>query len=423
MLQPLQPYTRHRGPTQGCASIGSYSNTRTNYAGTVGDPWKVSSTVVDTGTGYDYSVIEMHDVVTEHWEKLRSKGIIVNNPMEQSQTNWNRGIAAYEVHRINRYGTSPNYYYSGYQIVGTNLIGDTYSSNDWYYPSVPAINDSIVAEAITAAWAKVSANDAEVLVQIAEFHKTVSSLVTIFKHVMRIINNVRKLRIKELAGEISPKEVAQRYMECRYALRPLMYDVKGTIDAVYGGRPITRQTFREFRSEIAHATESNVVLLYSSGNFQIRGSTDATRSLEVRSGVLTQLEHLQSLATWGVLEPFQSAWELVPFSFIIDWFWNVGKIIASWAPKIGFKALASWVVVEDITTLTSTAETAEDLTSYSYIKTYSRTGQYSKVIRNKYRLPHPDRPILPHFDLNINMWKTLDLGIILTGIYKGSFQR
>jgi hypothetical protein len=303
------------------------------------------------------------------------------------------------------------------------LIGGFYSA-PWALPADPSLDDSIIAEAITEAWSKVSLKEVDLQVIIGEMEKTALSLISIIKRAIRIFVALKKLNLKALIGEIKPKELSQRFLEARYALRPLVYDAKGVISACNADMVAfaSRKTFRSFRQRMTSNQYSNVLLNTSTGNYwKLYGSQLATRELEVRAGVLTSVETLQGLAVWGILEPFESAWELIPFSFIIDWFFNVGKWIGSWSPNIGMKTLASWYVVTDTTNLASTVETGEIYSPLSYLNTVTTGGVYSLVKVRKYRLPNPDRPLLPTFIVNMNWWKTLDLGLILKQIFKIKF--
>lgn len=44
---------------------------------------------------------------------------------------------------------------------------------------------------------------------------------------------------------------------------------------------------------------------------------------------------LHTLDQFGVLNPLSVAWELVPFSFVVDWFANVGQVLASFSDFAG----------------------------------------------------------------------------------------
>jgi hypothetical protein len=70
---------------------------------------------------------------------------------------------------------------------------------------------------------------------------------------------------------------------------------------------------------------------------------------EVRAGVL--YEHTFNVNnSYGLgLENIPSAiWEVIPYSFIIDWFVNAGDYIKACTPKADVKVLAEWTTTEVI---------------------------------------------------------------------------
>jgi len=423
MFFPAQPYTRERSREETSGSVGG-GYVYTTYGGTVLDPWKVTGT-----TNYTYSGpsvltrAEIHDVVTVDWLKKQSKGIIVNNPMESYTVSYYKEAGSYYRRAINRLGTSPNYYYNGSQSVGNAPVGNDFDSpNSWALPSAIDLSTSHIAEAITEAWSKVSCNEAEALVQIAESKKTLYSLVSIFRRAYKIFRELKRLELGRVAREFSPVELKNRYMELRYALRHLLYDTRGLIKVLSAERPKARQTFRAYRVNMGNTTLSNQ-LLRNNGTVTCYGTLYSQREIEVRAGVLAAIEAynngiVSDIKALGLTEPIEAIWEIIPFSFIVDWFFNVGKIIASWTPNVGMKTLASWYSVIDVSTLSGTVETATNNVSYNYTNIAQRSGNYSKIDIIRYRLPNPDRPILPRFAVRMDFLKTLDLGIIAGQIAK-----
>lgn len=418
MLFPLELYTRFRDTGNQVINSHPYSYTLQEYGGTVQEPYKVISTSSSSGNSYTKYRKTMWDNPTPNFKARSARGEVINSRMESCYEQFHSPTVSWTDYITYRYGTAPNYYYWGHNWTGTVPIGnDLVNGGNWYYPSQPSIDASIISEALTEAWSRVSVNEAQVLVQMAESEKTVRSLISILRRVTTIIRAVEGLRVKELLRQIKPKELANRYMELRYALRPLFYDAKGLIAVLRGDVTPERQTFRAHRARLSAVNESNVIC-YQNDYDLFRGTTHAERSLEVRSGVLTSLETITCLDKWGFGEPIQAMWELIPFSFIIDWFFNVGKTIASWTPSASLKALASWNVVTDTTFLASTVVSGERKYTGYYSSNLNKAGTYSKTIICKYRVPTPDRPILPQFKMNLTWWKTLDLGIILQQIAK-----
>lgn len=423
MLFPLNPYTRSRTQTITSGENPSYSYVNTQYSGTTSDPWRVISTTSYSGSQQGYVKEEMHDCETPEWRKLfAQRNLATVNPYEHERIFFNRGVGSYHTRRINR-SASPPYTYSGSQNLGTTGIGDSHLSNSWSYPTQPSVDDSVIAEAITEAWSKVTLRDTMILATAGELHKTLSFIISIFGRLLKIVRALRKLDVKALAGELSPKELAQRYMEARYAIRPMMYDVKTNLEAFANKVPARYTTFRGFKAEIVGPTyDHNFLCRAVVNDYELWGTSEVTRTLEVRSGVLTMVKEIGAFVRFGSFDIIQSAWELVPFSFIVDWFFQVGKLISMWSPKVGLDVLASWYVVTDTTTLSVTAETGiSKATGYNYTNFYNRQGVYSKVLQNKYRMPNPDRPILPVCNVRLNKLKLLDLGIILTGLANAWF--
>jgi hypothetical protein len=49
-----------------------------------------------------------------------------------------------------------------------------------------------------------------------------------------------------------------------------------------------------------------------------------------------------TLDQWGLLNPAVVAWELVPFSFVVDWFANVGNVLASYSDFAGMTLIDTY---------------------------------------------------------------------------------
>jgi hypothetical protein len=151
-------------------------------------------------------------------------------------------------------------------------------------------------------------------------------------------------------------------MEFRYALRPLVYDAKQVVAALSGDElpDVGRQTFRGYKEDFGSTVE-NGVLLYSDAGTRVYGRQEASTVFQVRAGVLTTIEAISKLNVWGLDSIAESAWELMPYSFILDWFFDIGETLASWTPEMGVKKLASWVVTEVTTTQMVRVTSAENI--------------------------------------------------------------
>lgn len=407
---------------------------RTTYTLQLPSHNAVPSVSTDEGTYVsETSTLSMEDVVTPEYKKLSAMGSIINNPMtrthiverdslcfQQTKTlyqQWNATcVPGGEWHDdLSDYvGTRPSSVVLNY--FGKSL--PTYSYQDL---------ESLKGQALAKAWSRVDLTEIQSLVVAAEGEKTVKSLVSIYKRLIKVIKMIKHLDLKSLSKEVSAKELASRYMELRYALRPLVYDVAGCATALSNTESDKPQriTFRGKKTDYVGDSGTSTWDTVKTQPFPgTHGWTNVYEweyyvAATIRAGVLTEVLADSQLAIWGVLQPFESLWEVIPFSFIIDWFLDVSDKIAQWTPNYGTHALASWV----------TAETWY----YQYERVYWKDVYFSggsstwrwithverldncfrdKMTHTKTRTPEPSRAILPSFTVRLNCLKLIDLGII-----------
>jgi hypothetical protein len=318
------------------------------------------------------------------------------------------------------------------------------------YLDAPAIDlEDLEDRAVTKAASNVSLNEAWALVQLGESRKTILSMISITKRLIKILRSIKRLdseyllasakkyEFKNLINQFSGKELADRYMELRYALRPLMYDIHGAAKALqYDAETAPkRNTFRGNEYLIKRTEQSDT---FANGDWagpsigepnnwyrewSCRRKTK--RSVDVRAGVLTELVATNSFPVWGLMEPIESAWELIPFSFIVDWFINVGDKISAFTPNFGVKTLASWsvvteTVVKEFQITGSTAylpQASETEVPIYHENLWGKDGYCSETVITKTRTPNPGISIIPSFELKLDLLKLTDLLIIAKHFY------
>jgi hypothetical protein len=371
----------------------------------------------------------MDDVVTPRWDVLVNSGGIANNPMTQVVRSIRDDVVTVYIAQGKsvRRGTSPDYEWgdvAAYNAIGTASSFQICEGRDGYLP-IPTYDQSHWRDlALTKCWANVRLDEAQVLIMIGESRKTILSMISMFRRLIKIIKSIKRLDVRALKHELSAKELANRYMELRYAIRPLMYDFNGMVRALKheAAEAKSRLTFRGHEylvEEDSDVRNFNNGYTYQDGDRSYDCERTSKVSCDVRAGVLTQLETVSHLPIWGLANPIEAAWELIPFSFIIDWFVNVGNTIAAWTPNYGLTTLASWTVVREIKEQT-----------FRITRTYTNIGYDTEGIKQSFsinrlnncycsdtvittvRTPNPSRPILPTITVNLNVFKLIDLLII-----------
>lgn len=413
------------------------------------------TTTDNTTTGVYYPRMKtenMDDYVTPGYEKKSGKGYVINNPC--NKTTWELWDYGIKLKRAIAYSQKLyDYQLQDYRwapcsnvLKGTMPAASNWKTNSSNFIYIEPLDFAHLPDrVVTSARAKINVSEAAVLATLGESKKTIVSLALILKRLIRTYRvlhtlNVTKSkidrikRLKHAIRQLSIKDLSNRYMELRYELRPLLYEIRDFKSAVNAlKKKHDRQTFRHTESlnaeDISFQTHDfsdtyggNVVY------WQDVVTSLVKRKVQVSAGFLTELEDIDPAQIFGADDLLESAWELVPFSFVVDWFLNAGEKIAAWTPEKGTMILASWLTVKQ--TIDQSTSIAGSITStyaanpYSRIDsaTYSVTGGIQEKTIGYVRTPSPSMNILPRFKVRLNAFKLTDLGIILTNLVR-SFRK
>lgn len=353
----------------------------------------------------------MEDYVTQNYRKLRNQGIIVNNPLYMKST-WlvESPPMLYKRGKLSLIGGYPN----GYRFEG--VVGPAGSVGPFLSPLNDPTTD-VYEKAVTAAFARANAAETLLLATIGEFHETVDLLVSLLRRAGKLLLKIKSAEaLLDLnnrgVGKFAKRgtrKIRAQWLEYRYGLRPLILEIDNTIKAfnssVGTSKRATFRSLEKYEREISdtHATSPEYDTLRKS-----------RVTITARAGVLADVE-FSYLNVWGVDQLLDSAWELIPFSFIVDWFFNVGKVVASWSPDYGVRVLASWCVVERTTIqFNELANFRNSGGTFDVEDYWDWGGSVANTVFERWRVVDPKKPVFPHYSLRINPAKILDLLAIIS---------
>lgn len=353
----------------------------------------------------------MNDVVTPNFLSRIKRGEIINNAMD-STTEIVTAPVATPFHRktVNKWAND-------------TLHGDTWDGS-WAMTSeslgtfktpgsvTMASIESLVDKAVTDAHANASSAELSLLMVAAEGRKTVDSLASIMYRVLKIAKALKKAEFSYLKRELSWKNLQERYMELRYAIRPLVYDAQGLCNALEAEKlaKSMRATARGFASDTWTDSDSYTTTSYYGATMTVNRKW--TCVVDIRAGVLTDVE-LSHLSIWGMDQALETMWELVPLSFVLDWFIDVGNTIAAWTPSAGVKELASWVSITRVITSENWLGSIENTSSFDHWDEFSWSGKKTRVEVHKERRTNPNLSFWPSVNIQLDALKIADLAIIL----------
>lgn len=191
------------------------------------------------------------------------------------------------------------------------------------------------------------------------------------------------------------RDLANDWLEGRYGWRTFVYDIKSLNEALQN---LNAHRDR-YRQRKGYKSTETVTRTYATGSAPVSNHVITDKiTTGIRGTVIADIEVPQFQ-----FNPIQTGWELIPYSFVVDWFVSVGKALSA----ASFLAYASKYSA-------SYGQYVEVVRTYSmrFVPTSTIVGTWSQdaVCTAKLERRTPcSVPLVPHFTLNLNPYKILDL--------------
>lgn len=278
--------------------------------------------------------------------------------------------------------------------------------------SKPAWPDE--SEVITKALADARTKGMDLLTFSAELHKTVGMIKNFRNNVLKRAERVqRQVLRKHDAGVWTSAELlnafSQTWLEARYGWRILAYEADDINRQLLKIRSLASKVVRGYATEettlerIVHNASLISLSKYRYG-YTVQLGTDFSQA----NGLITQTctRRLRSGSLINAIaeglafgDPINTLWEVTPFSFIVDWFTNIGENLQAYAPTANGQLLGSWVSAEEV------IETTVMMTPVSHeTSTYTWTPSTTNPMILTARQESYDRyPVTPSFNLSLRL--------------------
>lgn len=183
------------------------------------------------------------------------------------------------------------------------------------------LSTSVICEANAGAW--------DIATEVAEaLRETIPGIVKACAHIVRKYLEVRKkiktLRKNSISEGSLKADIASLWLNFRYGIGPLAYSIQDGL-AYLEYQQQKYQTYRDGVTKTYHFEHEDLV-----------GSVKVTHRCVVRD--LFDPSLLGRFDTSGLkVNPYDTVWQLLPVSFIIDWVLNVGDVLTTLVSPDGLK--------------------------------------------------------------------------------------
>lgn len=247
----------------------------------------------------------------------KPKGILPPKPYAFEERSWRPDY----FEEIITVGTSTRRY--GHNQQGYNLM---------YRPFPSGLENQAVIQAL----AKLKDQRINLGVAMAEAQKTADMLGSISSRIARGYRALRKKDPKGAAralGFTDKGAIPNQWLEYQYGITPLLQDLKG------GWDELQRQQGWSWVTTVRAERRSEERILQEYGGYLGTIDTKWDHRCAVSLSYRPRQYALQSIARTGLSNPAEILWELVPFSFVVDWMYPVGDALHALDATVGYEFL------------------------------------------------------------------------------------
>jgi hypothetical protein len=254
-------------------------------------------------------------------------------------TNYRRTLSVIDrgngIHRRERVPrTTSGGFYQTYEEVG--LIDEIAAHVETSDTELPAGNDDLMNRALIEALLSLKESRVNLAQAFAERQMTADLLGSSLSRIARSVMLLRKKQFKKAWREIggNPKSLPKSWLEYQYGWNPILQDVKGSIDALQ-----RRQSLDDWIITV----KGNTTEKWKAENFLQNGEWPLIKRTQSMRGYFVRLDYtpgntfLSTLTSLGLTNPALLAWELLPYSFVIDWFLPIGDWLSCLDASNGFE--------------------------------------------------------------------------------------
>jgi hypothetical protein len=212
-------------------------------------------------------------------------------------------------------------------------------------PSIPDLRNKVVGRVLD----KVRDVDIDLGVTLGEYRETAAFVSSAMEKTAGFIRQLRRGNVSGALAAITGKRnprlkdvadvAANTQLAVSYGLVPLIHDVYGACKALDKRNPPELEVLRKQSGDVVGVDCQKL-----SSNSYWKYKNHVKGEIRAKCVVFYVVDNplYRKIDAFGLFNPLNIAWELVPLSFVVDWFIPVGNYLSSIVPPQGVKFQKGW---------------------------------------------------------------------------------
>jgi len=279
------------------------------------------------------------------------------------------------------------------RLLFSQYLSRTMNPLDWTNPEVFTYwMGDVQAKAITRALSKLQEGKVQYGASIAEGKKTANMVASLTMDVFRGYKAFRHAHFGAwVKGFVQDRKIAERYLEFVYGIQPTLGDIHSGCEILLNGIAGNGYTYDVTASpKVSWKQEYPLFDGAHDALWDGIGGCRVSYTVRVKDGGVYTASQL------GLTNPLEIAWEIVPFSFLVDWFVPVGQVLSALTASAGLDLVSGYLTSWDHTSWTITRKNPDmyrTLVSGGQIKVnrvrHQREPIFNFMLPQLYDKPNP----------------------------------
>lgn len=150
---------------------------------------------------------------------------------------------------------------------------------------------------------------------------------------------------KEITLRKSAKSFGKNFLEIHFGWSPLVQDIGNAVEVMHS--PVFKGLGKVVKAR-GSANQQKPLAPTTMSNYSLTSQFYWTTKVQLISDVTVTDPNLLNLSRLGFVNPASLLWETVPFSFLVDWFVNVGDVLNSYTDFVGMNLNNSCTTVYSV---------------------------------------------------------------------------